>query len=97
MPKKGVKVLITGRVLGVNFRSRAQRKATQLKLTGYIKAMPNRTLEVFAEGQEQALQDFSKWLIEGPKHAEIEDTEVQWYPFEGSTNRFTIKYAVDEE
>lgn len=96
MARKGVKVFITGRVLGVNFRSRAQRKATQLNLTGYIRAMPNRTLEVFAEGQEEQLQVFSQWLIEGPKHAEIEETDVEWFPFEGNDKRFTIKYAVEE-
>ena len=95
MPMKGLKLLITGRVLGVNFRSQAQRKATQLALTGHIKAMPNRTLEVFAEGQEKDLKTFSEWLIEGPKNAQIEDTEIEWYPFEGRTNRFTIKYAID--
>ncbi len=93
MSKKALQARVTGRVLGVNFRSRIHRLATRLDLTGYVKALPNRTLEIFAEGRKENLDELVDFLEKGPDRAEIEKAEFDWQDYEGKSNRFTIKYA----
>lgn len=90
---KRLEVTVTGRVLGVSFRSQTQRKATRLGLKGYVCAAPGRSIEVVAEGPEEALRELLRWLREGPGKAEVEEAEVSWAPALGLENRFTIKYT----
>ncbi len=90
---KRLKVTVTGRVLGVSFRSQTQRKATRLGLKGYVCAAPGRAVEVVAEGPQEALTELLGWLREGPGKAEVEDAEVSWEPARGVAGRFTIKYT----
>ncbi len=92
---KRLRVTVTGRVLGVSFRSQTQRKATRLGLKGYVCSAPGRTVEVVAEGPEEDLVEFLDWLCEGPGKAEVEESEVWWEPALGLPGRFTIKYTGD--
>jgi acylphosphatase len=92
--KKALKVIVTGRVIGVDLRTMIHRKATSLSLTGFVKAVPNRKLEVFAEGDEEELEELLEFLHEGTKDSEIEDIEVSWQEFEGLGPRFRIEYTV---
>ncbi len=92
-PMRRLRVTLTGRVLGVSFRSQTQRKATQLGLQGYVQSVPGRSVEVVAEGPEEALQALLVWLRIGPGKAVVEDCEVCWEDAVGLGNRFTIRYS----
>ena len=45
-----VHVLVRGRVQGVGFRSGTQRRASQLGLVGWVRNLPDDTVEIHAEG-----------------------------------------------
>jgi len=93
---KALKVVLTGRVIGVDLRAMIHRRATALGLTGHVKAVPNRKLEVLAEGDEDALEELLEFLHEGTRDAEIEDIEVAWDDYRGENPRFRIEYTVSD-
>jgi len=88
---KAFRAVITGRVLGVDFRSRVQRKATALGLTGFVRALPNCSLEVVAQGQEKALKTLADYLQVGPKGATVESISIDWDHPGTEDWRFTIR------
>lgn len=90
MPK-AFRAVITGRVLGVDFRSRVQRKATALGLTGYVRALPNCALEVVAQGPEDDLAGLADYLKTGPRGATVDSVFFDWEHPGSDDWRFTIE------
>lgn len=68
--------LISGRVQGVGFRFHARRKALSLRLEGWVRNLPDGSVETRAEGTESALNAYLEWLHEGPTSAVVDRVEV---------------------
>jgi acylphosphatase len=77
---------VYGRVQGVNFRAYTRREAVRLGLTGWVRNMPNDTVETVAEGSEDSLTDFVEFLHRGSPSASVSKVDVEW---QASTNEFT--------
>ena len=75
---------IYGSVQGVNFRSAAKHKASELSLDGWIKNMSDGTVEVIAEGGEEGLKKLLNWCKVGPQFGEVEKVEESWSDAEKS-------------
>lgn len=80
-----VKVVVTGRVQGVFYRSNTQKKAVSLGITGLAKNLSDGTVEVIACGEKENVDHLIKWLWQGPPQAKVTDVksqeiEVQKYP-----------------
>ncbi len=58
-------------VQGVGFRFFAQRAATRLGITGYVKNLPDGRVEVYAIGQPPQLDALRNELQRGPRSASI--------------------------
>jgi acylphosphatase len=58
-------------VQGVGFRFFAQRAATRLGVTGYVKNLPDGRVEVYAIGQPPQLEALRYELKRGPRSASI--------------------------
>jgi acylphosphatase len=69
--------LVSGRVQGVGFRYFAQDVANREGLTGYVRNLPNGSVEVTAEGDDESLRRFEAALWRGPSHARVENVEVE--------------------
>ncbi|MEW6032916.1 MAG: acylphosphatase [Bacillota bacterium] len=89
--KKSFRAVVSGRVLGVDFRSRIQRKATALGLTGYVRALPDCSLEVVAQGGSDELASLAAYLRTGPKGASVESLSIEWGHQPADDWRFTIR------
>ena len=70
------KIKVYGRVQGVWFRKYAQEEARRSGITGLIKNEYDGSVYVEAEGDEQKLNSFVKWLREGSPLSEVKD--VVW-------------------
>jgi acylphosphatase len=68
-------IQVHGRVQGVGFRAFAYRTAQRLRLTGYVKNLPDGTLELVAEGSEFSLQELLEAIEQGPNHAHVTNVE----------------------
>jgi len=64
--------LVRGRVQGVGYRYFVLRQADALGLTGYARNRADGTVEVIAEGSDEALGDLEARLGEGPAFAEVD-------------------------
>ena len=63
---------ITGRVQGVGYRYFALREAQGLGVAGYAKNLPDGSVEVVAEGSDEAVLSFEVRLREGPAFSRVE-------------------------
>ncbi len=85
-------VIFRGRVQGVNFRAFAARVAGSLGLEGWVKNLPDGSVEAVFEGQKSLVEEAIKRCRTGPSFADVEDTKIEWRPYEGGTGGFSIRY-----
>jgi acylphosphatase len=81
---------ISGRVQGVGFRYFAKNKAIALHLSGWVRNLPDGTVEVLACGERRALEQFMQSLEEGPIGSRVEDTQIQWLQQQQNDKKFEI-------
>jgi len=69
--KTAKKFVISGRVQGVGYRFFAERWAEQLGIAGYVKNLWDGSVEVYAIGDAESLEQFKLRLGEGPRMARV--------------------------
>jgi len=77
---------IKGRVQGVFFRDSTRRVAESLGVTGHAINLCDGDVEVFACGDQGALDDLESWLRQGPPMASVSTLEVssaEWQDVDG--------------
>jgi acylphosphatase len=75
MSKVARKFLISGEVQGVGYRFFAQRAAARHQVFGYVKNCADGTVEAFAEGLPNDVEEFKKDLVTGPQWASVGQVE----------------------
>jgi acylphosphatase len=91
--RKAVQAVVSGIVQAVGFRQFVIFRARSLGLTGYVRnGDDGRTVEVFAEGDGDALQDLLRYLREGPVLARVDDVRVTWLDAAGEFERFDVRW-----
>lgn len=83
--------IIRGRVQGVGFRYFTKNRALELHLTGWVRNLPDGTVEVLAYGPMPALEQFMHSLKEGPIGSRVEDTGFQWMELPEKFKGFEIR------
>jgi acylphosphatase len=69
---------ITGVVQGVGFRYFVRNRAKALGLDGYVRNLPDGSVEVVAEGERPAVAVLLEDLKTGPRHARVERVNIEW-------------------
>lgn len=87
---KKIKVHITGMVQGVGFRYYVWHQARHLGLAGYVRNLPDGSVEAEAEGEEDKLNEFIEALTAGPSGAVVEEVKVEWKEYSGKYREFNI-------
>lgn len=85
-----IHAIISGNVQGVFFRQATLEKATALKLTGWVKNTPNKTVELMASGDREAMSELTQWLWKGPPAANVTHVQVEEKPFKAFST-FCVK------
>ena len=83
---------VYGYVHGVFFRAFVSRRASELGLTGYVRNLPDGTVEVNAEGDRNRLEKLIGYLKVGPPGARVEKVVTNWSEYTGSYSGFSIRY-----
>ena len=92
---KRLHLVISGRVQGVGFRFNCCRQACALGLTGWVRNLPDDSVEIVAEGPPAALKAFSAWCHRGPTFAEVQHVVETPEPASGAFTVFEIKGEYD--
>ena len=81
-------IIVQGYVQGVGLRSSSQRHASRLGLSGWVRNLPDGSVEIHAEGEDSSLGEFLEWCRVGPSDAVVEDVSVNWVQVEGGFRGF---------
>ncbi len=90
--QKRLHAIVHGRVQGVFFRHFTRRQAWALGLNGYVRNLPDGTVEVLAEGPEASLQQLRKKIDIGPSGARVDTVDSRWEDAQGEFDRFEVRY-----
>ena len=84
--------VISGTVQGVGFRFFAMRAAARHQMRGTVRNLPDGRVEVVAEGERAAMDEFKKELTTGPTFAQVSDIEETDLPVTGRYRDFRIDH-----
>jgi len=84
--------IVRGRVQGVFFRDFTRREASSLGLEGYVRNVPDGTVEVIAEGPRETVERLLQQVTLGPSSARVDRVEVEWQEPTGEFERFEVRY-----
>ncbi|MBN1420347.1 MAG: acylphosphatase [Planctomycetes bacterium] len=71
-------VVIEGRVQGVCFRFETREEAECLGLAGWVRNLPDGTVEAVLEGPRDAVERMVTWCRQGPPLARVTRVDVAW-------------------
>ena len=84
-------IIFTGRVQGVGFRFTARRAAQRRQLSGYVRNMPNGSVEMLAQGQveevDDCIQDIKEYFS-----GYIKEVKIEEMPFDSKYIDFQITF-----
>ncbi len=86
------RVVVTGRVQGVYYRSYAEDEARRLSLRGWVRNRGDGAVEMTIEGEERDAQAMIAWSRQGSPLSRVEDVQVDWEPYTGEFSGFGVSY-----
>ena len=84
--------IVRGQVQGVNFRSSTVTQAARLSLAGWVRNLPDGSVEVLAEGPRPVLEQLLAFLRHGPPSARVSGVEPAWQPPTQSFQQFEVRW-----
>ena len=84
--------IVSGRVQGVGFRYFTQDIAKSLNIKGFVRNLPDGTVEVYAQADKKSLEKFLEYLKKGPPLAKVENIKYEFLDKEGGFKDFEIRY-----
>lgn len=88
---KRLHLKIYGDVQGVSFRYFTKKNAQSLGITGFVRNLPDGTVEVVAEGDRETLEEILDRCEEGPTFAHVQRIDSDWEETTGEFKDFRIE------
>jgi acylphosphatase len=82
---------ITGKVQGVGYRYSTVREAEKLHLGGWVRNLPDGSVEAIFEGDRPAVTTILQWCQHGPVAAIVKNVTID-YEVPIGLQKFTIKH-----
>lgn len=77
MKLEQIQVVVSGRVQGVGFRYSTVSQAEKLGVTGWVRNLPDGTVEALAEGTTDQIEAFLVWCRQGPPGSRVDRVDVK--------------------
>ena len=71
-------IIVKGRVQGVFYRHSTREHANLLGLSGWVRNLPDGTVEIEARGSRRIIDKLVQWCHTGPPGARVEGVVVNW-------------------
>jgi acylphosphatase len=86
------RIVVQGRVQGVFFRASTRDMARSLGLVGWVRNLPDHTVEIEVEGSQEAVAELIRWAHDGPPAANV--TTLVESPLEplAAEGEFHVRY-----
>jgi len=72
---KAVHFVVSGVVQGVGYRQGCRHVARSLGLVGWVRNVPDGTVELLAQGDESSIDALVTWVWDGPSLARVSGVE----------------------
>jgi acylphosphatase len=92
MSKIRRRVLISGRVQGVNFRYYTRAAARDAGVYGWVRNLPDGRVEAAFEGDSKNVESMVAWCRRGSPHGRVHDVQVHSEDYQGEFTDFDVRY-----
>jgi acylphosphatase len=79
-----VRIVVTGRVQGVGFRWHVRETARRESLAGWVRNLPDGSVELVARGDPGSVQRLESSVRTGPPGSRVESVSVEPWQVDGS-------------
>jgi len=86
------KIRVHAIISGVCFRMETKKKANACQVCGWVKNLPDGTVEAVFEGERPSVEEVVVWCHQGPPAAKVKEVMVSEQPFIGDWEGFYITY-----
>jgi acylphosphatase len=93
MEKLRAHVIIHGLVQGVWFRASTKDEANRLGVNGWVRNLPDGSVEALFEGEKKKVEEIVGWCHRGPSGARVAGVDIAWEPYKGEFQHFDIRYG----
>jgi acylphosphatase len=87
---RAIRATIGGRVQGIGFRYATRLTAHQLGVVGWVRNLPDGSVEVWAQGPEDLVARFRAFLEQGPPGAQVTSIDLIDVDPDPTLDRFEI-------
>ncbi|OPY34809.1 MAG: Acylphosphatase [Methanomassiliicoccales archaeon PtaU1.Bin124] len=84
-------VRFRGKVQGVHFRDFTRRFARRMNVAGWVRNIPDGSVEAVFEGDGEAINEVIRMLNEEHPYARVDHMDVIWSPSLDEFQRFEIR------
>ena len=88
---KRLHAIVRGRVQGVGYRATTLGQARRFSVAGWVRNLPDGSVEVLAEGGEPGVLGFLDYLRHGPNGARVTHVDTDWTEAKGDLQGFEIR------
>ena len=85
-------IKVTGRVQGVGFRYYTQKQAKLFGLTGWVKNLPDGSVQVLVQGEKPEIETFVDYLRIGPSMARVQNVSISKIEQAEDFVEFNVRY-----
>jgi acylphosphatase len=92
MTRRAARIVVKGAVQGVGFRYFCLRKARLASLVGWVRNRPDGTVEIWAEGDKDQLEQFVGEMRIRPSAARVESVDLLYGEPLGQFDTFEVTH-----
>jgi len=89
---KAMHIRVAGRVQGVWFRANTQKTAQDLELDGWVRNVPDGSVEIHVQGNESRVNRLLSWCYTGPSGARVDRVDYCDAEVDASLKGFAVRY-----
>jgi|TARA_B100000508_G_scaffold43473_1_gene33912 acylphosphatase len=92
MEQQRVRLLVSGKVQGVFFRQALKVVAKKNNVSGWVRNLKDKRVEVVLEGDNKSINSVIAWARIGPANSRVDDIEVTNEGFKNEFLTFEVLY-----
>jgi len=92
MEQQRVHLLVSGKVQGVFFRQALKVVAKKNNVSGWVRNLKDKRVEVVLEGDNKSINSVIEWARIGPANSRVDDVEVSNEEFKNEFLTFEVLY-----
>ncbi|MBM3422911.1 MAG: acylphosphatase [Chlorobi bacterium] len=89
---KRARIVVSGLVQGVGFRMFVERTAGKLGISGWVRNLPDGTVEIEAQGPETLVEELARQAAKGPSRSVVRGIKKEELTPEKNTEGFSVRF-----